>query len=33
VAVKRNILKFSGEGRVDGQLVASADFLVAEQKV
>ena len=30
IAVKRNILKFSGEARVDGQLVASAEFMVAE---
>ena len=32
LAVKRNILKFSGEAHVDGQLVASADFIVAEQQ-
>ena len=33
ITVKRNILKFSGQASVDGKLVASADFLVAEQKV
>lgn len=33
IAVKRNILKFSGEARVDGQLVASAEFLVAEKRL
>ena len=33
VVVKRNILKFAGEARVDGQLVASAEFLVAEQQL
>jgi 3-hydroxyacyl-[acyl-carrier-protein] dehydratase len=33
ITVKRNILKFSGEARVDGQLVASAEFLVAEQRL
>jgi 3-hydroxyacyl-[acyl-carrier-protein] dehydratase len=32
LAVKRNILKFSGEAYVDDQLVASADFIVAEQQ-
>lgn len=32
LAVKRNILKFTGEAHVDGQLVASADFIVAEQR-
>lgn len=32
VAVRRNILKFTGEARVDGQLVASADLIVAEQR-
>ncbi len=31
VAIKRNILKFSGAAYVDGQLVASADLIVAEQ--
>tara|TARA_Y100001972_G_scaffold115246_1_gene151723 strand:+ start:122 stop:556 length:435 start_codon:yes stop_codon:yes gene_type:complete len=33
IAVKRNILKFSGEARVDGQLVASAEFMVAELRL
>ena len=33
VTVKRNIFKFTGEAEVDGKLVASADLLVAEQKV
>ncbi|PKM23132.1 MAG: 3-hydroxyacyl-[acyl-carrier-protein] dehydratase FabZ [Gammaproteobacteria bacterium HGW-Gammaproteobacteria-14] len=33
LATKRNILKFFGEARVNGQLVASAEFLVAEKKV
>lgn len=33
MTVKRNILKFSGEARVDGQVVASAEFLVAEQQL
>jgi 3-hydroxyacyl-[acyl-carrier-protein] dehydratase len=33
IATKRNILKFSGEARVAGQLVASAEFMVAEQRV
>jgi 3-hydroxyacyl-[acyl-carrier-protein] dehydratase len=33
ITVKRNILKFAGEARVDGQLVASAEFLVAEQRL
>lgn len=32
LAVKRNILKFTGEAHVDGKLVASADFIVAEQQ-
>ena len=32
VNVKRNILKFAGEARVDGELVASADLIVAEQR-
>ncbi|MBQ0754810.1 MAG: 3-hydroxyacyl-ACP dehydratase FabZ [Gammaproteobacteria bacterium] len=31
VAVKRNILKFSGEARVNGELAASAELIVAEQ--
>lgn len=31
LAVKRNILKFSGEAYVDGVLVASAELIVAEQ--
>jgi len=33
IAVKRNILKFSGEARVEGQLVASAEFMVAELRL
>lgn len=33
ITTKRNILKFSGEARVGGQLVASAEFMVAEQRV
>lgn len=33
VTVKRNILKFHGQASVGGQPVASADFLVAEQKI
>lgn len=33
ITVKRNILKFSGEARVEGQLVASAEFLVAEKRL
>lgn len=33
VTTKRNILKFSGEASVDDNLVASAEFMVAEQKV
>lgn len=33
VTVKRNILKFTGEARVDGQVVASVDLLVAEQEI
>lgn len=33
ITTKRNILKFSGEARVAGQLVASAEFMVAEQRV
>jgi 3-hydroxyacyl-[acyl-carrier-protein] dehydratase len=33
ITVKRNILKFSGEARVAGQLVASAEFLVAEKRL
>ena len=32
VTRKRSILKFAGEARVDGQVVASADFLIAEQQ-
>jgi 3-hydroxyacyl-[acyl-carrier-protein] dehydratase len=31
VTVKRNILKFSGEARVNGELAASAELIVAEQ--
>lgn len=30
---RRNILKFSCEGRVEDKVVASADLLVAEQKI
>ena len=33
VVVKRNILKFTCEAQVDGKTVASAEMLVAEQKV
>ncbi|WP_193353569.1 3-hydroxyacyl-ACP dehydratase FabZ [Alcanivorax hongdengensis] len=33
LTVKRNILKFSCEAKVDGKLVASAEMLVAEQRV
>ena len=33
VTYKRNILKFSCSARVDGQMVASAELLVAEQKI
>src|SRR5690554_5487972 len=33
ITTKRNILKFSGEAHVGGQLVASAEFMVAEQRV
>lgn len=31
ITVKRNILKFSGEARVNGELAASAELIVAEQ--
>ncbi len=33
VVVRRNILKFTCEAQVDGKTVASAEMLVAEQKV
>ena len=33
MVVKRNILKFTCEAQVDGKTVASAEMLVAEQKV
>ncbi|MEY1661483.1 3-hydroxyacyl-ACP dehydratase FabZ [Isoalcanivorax beigongshangi] len=33
IAVRRHILKFACEARVDGQLVASAETMVAEQRV
>ena len=33
ITIKRHLIKFSCEGRVDGQLVASAELLVSEQKV
>ncbi|MEQ3635513.1 3-hydroxyacyl-ACP dehydratase FabZ [Alcanivorax sp.] len=33
VVIKRNILKFTCEAQVDGKTVASAEMLVAEQKV
>ena len=33
VTTKRNILKFSCEAHVDDRLVASADLLVAEQRI
>lgn len=33
ITTKRNILKFFGEARVDGKLVASAEFMVAEQRI
>ncbi|MDF1781389.1 MAG: 3-hydroxyacyl-ACP dehydratase FabZ [Alcanivoracaceae bacterium] len=32
LAVKRNILKFSGEAYVGGELAASAELIVAEQR-
>lgn len=31
ITVKRNILKFSGEARVQGELAASVEIIVAEQ--
>ncbi|MFT6340441.1 MAG: 3-hydroxyacyl-ACP dehydratase FabZ [Alcanivorax sp.] len=33
IMTKRNILKFACEAKVDGKIVASAEMLVAEQKV
>nr|CAL16602.1 (3R)-hydroxymyristoyl-[acyl carrier protein] dehydratase [Alcanivorax borkumensis SK2] len=33
VVIKRNIIKFTCEAQVDGKTVASAEMLVAEQKV
>lgn len=33
ITTRRNILKFACEGRVEDKLVASADLLVAEQKI